>query len=134
LLLNDHYDPNWNVRVDGQPEKVLRCNFIMRGVYLAAGRHTIEFRFQPPYGLLYVSLAAIGLALVVLTVVLVARPDASVAATVAPTLPAREVAREMPAPACEASRPPPRETPAKVTQKSASSSARKRPNRASARR
>jgi hypothetical protein len=140
LLLNDHYDPNWNVRVDGQPEKVLRCNFIMRGVYLAAGRHTIEFRFQPPYGLLYVSLAAIGLALVVLTVVLVARPGASVAATVAPAVPAREATREIPAAAAaparqrETPRAAPRETPAKVTQKSASSSPRKRPNRASARR
>ena len=32
LLLNDHFDPWWNVHVDGQPQTVLRCNFLMRGV------------------------------------------------------------------------------------------------------
>ncbi|MGH7992361.1 MAG: hypothetical protein ACREDQ_02520, partial [Limisphaerales bacterium] len=33
LLLNDKYDPNWHVFVDGKPASLLRCNFIMRGVY-----------------------------------------------------------------------------------------------------
>ena len=70
LLLNDHYDPDWHVRVDGQPESLLRCNFIMRGVYLTPGAHTVEFKFQPPVHLMYVSLAAIGLAFIVLMVVL----------------------------------------------------------------
>jgi len=71
LLYNDHYDPDWRLLVDGRPEKILRCNFIMRGVYLPPGSHTLDFSYQPPYRLIYVSLAGIGLALVVLTVVLV---------------------------------------------------------------
>jgi|CZKM01.1.fsa_nt_gi hypothetical protein len=71
LLLNDRYDPNWNVRVDGKPETLLRCNYLMRGVYLTHGSHTIEFRFQPPIGPLYVSLAAIGVGVVLLGLVLV---------------------------------------------------------------
>ena len=32
LLLNDKYDPNWRVTVDGKPAELLRCNYIMRGV------------------------------------------------------------------------------------------------------
>jgi hypothetical protein len=28
LLLNDRFDPNWNVRVDGKLERLLRCNYI----------------------------------------------------------------------------------------------------------
>ncbi len=60
LLLNDRFDPGWNVRVDGQPAKLLRCNFIMRGVYLPAGSHRVEFRFQPPIRMRYVSLAVLG--------------------------------------------------------------------------
>jgi uncharacterized membrane protein YfhO len=64
--LNDKYDPNWQVQVDGKPAPLLRANFIMRGVYLAPGSHTVEFRFQPPVGALYVSLTAIGLGLVLL--------------------------------------------------------------------
>lgn len=66
LLLNDRFNPNWNVRVDGKPETVLHCNYIMRGVYLAPGAHTVEFRFQPPVGPMYASLVAVGLGLVLL--------------------------------------------------------------------
>jgi hypothetical protein len=60
LLLNDKFDPHWSVRVDGKPAELLRCNFIMRGVYLTPGDHTVEFRFILPNGPLYTSLAAIG--------------------------------------------------------------------------
>jgi len=59
LLLNDKYDPHWRVLVDGKPAELLCCNFIMRGVYLAAGAHTIEFHFSLPNGPLYVTLTAI---------------------------------------------------------------------------
>jgi hypothetical protein len=61
LLLNDHYDPNWRVTVDGKPAELLRCNFIMRGVYLPAGQHTVEFQFSLPNPPLYITLAAMGL-------------------------------------------------------------------------
>ncbi|HZT22868.1 MAG TPA: polysaccharide biosynthesis/export family protein [Verrucomicrobiae bacterium] len=59
LLLNDKYDPNWRVTVDGQPAPLLRANFIMRGVYLPAGGHTVEFQFRLPMRPFYVTLAAI---------------------------------------------------------------------------
>jgi len=71
LLLNDRFDANWKVLVDGRPERLLRCNFLMRGVYLTAGAHTVEFRFQPPVGLLYVSLAANALGILLLGFVIV---------------------------------------------------------------
>lgn len=59
LLLNDKFDPRWQVFVDGQPAQLLRCNFIMRGVYLPTpGQHTVEFRFSLPHPLLYVTLTA----------------------------------------------------------------------------
>ena len=51
----------WQVFVDGQPAELLRCNFIMRGVFLQPGPHTVEFKFVIPNGPLYVSLAAIFL-------------------------------------------------------------------------
>lgn len=59
LLLNDKFDPNWRVSVDGRPETVLRCNFIMRGVFLQPGEHQVEFRFEPPITGLYITLAAL---------------------------------------------------------------------------
>ena len=59
LLLNDKYDPHWSVTVDGKPAELLRCNFLMRGVYLTPGAHLVEFKFTLPNDPLYVSLAAI---------------------------------------------------------------------------
>lgn len=61
LLLNDKYDPHWSVSVDGKPAELLRCNFIMRGVYLTPGEHTVEFQFKLPDGPLYITLIAIGI-------------------------------------------------------------------------
>jgi uncharacterized membrane protein YfhO len=61
LLLSDKYDPNWKVTVDGKPAPLLRCNFIMRGVYLTPGAHTIEFQFKLPNRPFYVSSTAIGI-------------------------------------------------------------------------
>jgi hypothetical protein len=64
LLLNDRWHPDWQVTVDGQPAPLLRANFIMRGVAVPAGEHTVEFRFNPPHGTLWISLSAIGVGLI----------------------------------------------------------------------
>jgi hypothetical protein len=61
LLLNDHTGDSWNVWIDGRRGTVLRCNYIMQGVFVPPGRHTIEFRYQPPQKMLYTSLAAFAL-------------------------------------------------------------------------
>lgn len=64
LLLNDKYDPNWKVWVDGKPAELLRCNFIVRGVFLdQPGEHRVEFKYQPPLTGLYISLASVIIAL-----------------------------------------------------------------------
>jgi hypothetical protein len=63
LLLNDKYDVNWKVWVDGKPETLLRCNYLMRGVQVPPGEHAIEFRFAPPTNTLCISLAAVALGL-----------------------------------------------------------------------
>ncbi|MBA4147878.1 MAG: YfhO family protein [Verrucomicrobia bacterium] len=63
LLFNDKYDPNWKVTVDGKEAPLLQANFIMRGVYLAPGKHEVVFAFEPPTTALYISLAALALGL-----------------------------------------------------------------------
>lgn len=72
LLLNDRYDSDWRVRVDGEPAEMLRCNYLMRGVLLKPGTHTVEFVFQPPVGGLYLSLVAMGVSVLLLACVGVA--------------------------------------------------------------
>jgi hypothetical protein len=71
LLLNDRYEPNWHAFVDDTPAPLLRCNYLMRGLYLTPGAHTIEFRFQPPENMFYVSLSAIILGVALCGVLLV---------------------------------------------------------------
>jgi hypothetical protein len=64
LLLNDEFDPNWRVYIDGKRGEIFRANFIMRGVFLTPGSHTVEFEFSLPHKPLYVTLAAITLGIV----------------------------------------------------------------------
>jgi hypothetical protein len=66
LRLNDKFDVDWHARVDGRPVPVLRCNYVVRGVYLEPGEHRVEFHHQPPLGPLYVSLAGVAAAVALL--------------------------------------------------------------------
>ena len=61
LLLNDKYDANWHVTVDGRPAELLRCNFLMRGVQIPVGAHEVKFDYRLPNRPLYATLSAIGL-------------------------------------------------------------------------
>ena len=63
LLLNDKYDSDWKVSVDGKPGTLLRCNYLMRGVQVPPGEHIVEFRFAPRIDTLYISLAAVAVGL-----------------------------------------------------------------------
>jgi uncharacterized membrane protein YfhO len=70
LLLNDKHDPGWRVTIDGVPAPLLRCNYVMRGVYLPTpGEHTVEFVFARPLLPFYLSLAAVGVGIVLLGLV-----------------------------------------------------------------
>ena len=74
LLLNDKHHPAWKVTVDGRPAKLLRANYLMRGVYLPPGKHKVEFQFAPSENSIRVSLSGFGLgALAVLILVFLPR-------------------------------------------------------------
>jgi hypothetical protein len=70
LLLNDKYDPNWRVLVDGKESELLRCNFIMRGVYLPSGSHEVEFAFKPDIRTMYVTLASMATTILLCCIVI----------------------------------------------------------------
>jgi hypothetical protein len=81
LLLNDKLAPYWNVYVDRKPAPILRCNYLMRGVYLTPGVHTVEFRFQPPLTTLYLSLLAWGIGIATAGYVVFSRTPTPASAT-----------------------------------------------------
>jgi hypothetical protein len=70
LLLNGKFDPHWRVTVDGKPAELFRADYIMRGVFVPPGAHTVEFQFSLPSKPLYVTLAAIAVSILLCGVLL----------------------------------------------------------------
>jgi hypothetical protein len=65
LVLNDTQYPGWRATVDGRPAPVKRVDYVLRGIPLPAGRHTVELRYEPltwRIGCLVSVFATIGLA------------------------------------------------------------------------
>jgi len=42
-----YYPDGWNVYLDGKPAEYYPVNYVLRGMIVPAGKHTIEFRFEP---------------------------------------------------------------------------------------
>lgn len=42
-----YYDKGWNATIDGKPAKYFRADYVLRGMKLPAGKHTVEFSFEP---------------------------------------------------------------------------------------
>ena len=51
VVLNDVWQPWWEVEIDGKPVPLLRANVIFRAVRVPPGRSTIRFVFRPFQGL-----------------------------------------------------------------------------------
>ncbi|WP_245449807.1 YfhO family protein [Chelatococcus asaccharovorans] len=47
LVLHDIYYPGWQVTVDGEEKPIRRANLLFRAVEVPAGRHMVEFSYQP---------------------------------------------------------------------------------------
>ena len=47
LVLSNIYYPGWRAKLDGAPVEIQRVNGIFQGVFLPAGRHQVDLRFEP---------------------------------------------------------------------------------------
>ena len=46
-MLTDSWAPGWKAKVDGEDADVQRVDYLIRGVAVPAGEHTVEFRYEP---------------------------------------------------------------------------------------
>jgi hypothetical protein len=64
-----YYPQGWQISIDGQPTEMFRANYTLRGLVVPAGKHTIEFRFEPQSIKVTDTIAFIALFIMLLTAV-----------------------------------------------------------------
>ncbi len=68
VVLTDTYYPGWSASVDGHSAPIYDAYAVFRGVVVAPGEHTVEFRYRPWSVMLGAASSAIALVLAILLV------------------------------------------------------------------
>ncbi len=63
-----YYKDGWNVYLDGQPAQYAQVNYVLRGMEVPAGKHKLEFKFEPSTYYTGNSIAMVGSILLLITV------------------------------------------------------------------
>jgi hypothetical protein len=50
VLINDYYDPDWQVQVNGKDVPLLRANYVMRAVAVPPGTSTVTMHYVARFG------------------------------------------------------------------------------------
>lgn len=61
LRAADKFDPNWTARIDGQPQPLMRCDYLFQGVAIEPGEHRVDLVYAPGAMTLYVQFLGMGL-------------------------------------------------------------------------
>jgi hypothetical protein len=48
LVVSEMFYSEWKATIDGKPVETMKTNFLLRGVLVPAGKHTVEFRYESP--------------------------------------------------------------------------------------
>ena len=69
-VFSDIYYPGWQCTIDGERADILRADYVLRAVVIPAGKHTIQFNFDPQS--LHATEAIANTALIALAILLLA--------------------------------------------------------------
>jgi hypothetical protein len=70
LVLNDTFYPGWSARIDGERAPILHANYLFRAVKVPAGKHRIDFAYEPAS--FYIGAALFGVAVLCMVLLLFA--------------------------------------------------------------
>jgi uncharacterized membrane protein YfhO len=48
LVVNEGWSAGWRAQIDGNPATIYRTDYLVQGVVVPAGPHTVSFRYDPP--------------------------------------------------------------------------------------
>jgi Bacterial membrane protein YfhO len=77
LVTSDAYYEGWRATVDGRPARVVRANYLLRGLAVPPGRHRVRFEFAPASFRYGAALSLASLALLAACALLLARRTAT---------------------------------------------------------
>jgi hypothetical protein len=63
-----YYAHGWQAYVDGTPQNHAQVNYVLRGMEISAGKHKVEFKFEPKTYHIGNSIALLGSILLILTI------------------------------------------------------------------
>ena len=63
-----YYEKGWIAKIDGKDAEILNVDYVLRGLQIPAGKHTIEFKFEPQVVKTGSTIALISTLLMLLTI------------------------------------------------------------------
>ena len=63
-----YYEKGWIATIDGKEAKIYNVDYVLRGLQIPAGKHTIEFKFEPQVVKTGSTIALISTLLMLLTI------------------------------------------------------------------
>lgn len=61
LVLSEMWFPGWHAEIDGQPLPIYRTNYLLRGLVVPAGNHTIRVYYRPTSAIVGAGITALAL-------------------------------------------------------------------------